>query len=54
MFFLTPTSIAETAAVIPDGAKIFFANGTATAINGPANLLNNDRKNSPDWIILEI
>ena len=48
MFFLTPTSIAETAAVIPDGAKIFFANGTANVINGHANLLNNDPKNYPD------
>ena len=26
----------------------------ATFINGPANLLNNDAKNPPDWIILEI
>ena len=34
--------------------KYFFAKGTATFINGPANLLNNDPKNPPDWIILEI
>ena len=34
--------------------KYFFAKGTAALINGPANLLNNDPKNSPDWIILKI
>ena len=33
LFFLTPASIAEAAAVIP--------NGTATFINVPASLLNN-------------
>ena len=31
-----------------NGPKIFFASGTATFINGPANLLNNDPKNPPD------
>ena len=41
-------SIAEAAAKIPNGAKIFFARGTATLINGRANLLNNDPKNPPD------
>ena len=40
--------IAEAAAVIPNGAKTFFAKGIATFINGPANLLNNDPKNPPD------
>ena len=34
--------------------KYFFAKGIATFINGPANLPNNDLKNSPDWIILEV
>ena len=34
--------------------KQFFAKGIATFINGPASLLNNDPKNPPDWIILEI
>ena len=34
--------------IIPDGAKIFFAKGTAILINGPANLLNKDPKNPPD------
>ena len=53
-FFWIPASIAEAAAVIPNGAKIFFAKGIAAFINGPANLLNNDPKNPPDWIILEI
>ena len=52
-FFWIPASIAEAAAVIPNGAKIFFAKGTATFINGPANLLNNDPKNPPEWIILK-
>ena len=33
---------------IPDGAKTFFAKGTATFINGPANLLENDPQNTPD------
>ena len=34
--------------------KRFFAEGIATFINGLANLLNNDPKNPPDLIILEI
>ena len=33
---LNSWSIAEAAAVIPNGAKIFFANETDTFINGPA------------------
>ena len=53
-FFWIPASIAEAAAIIPNGAKRFFAKGIATFIYGPANLLNNDAKNPPDWIILEI
>ena len=47
-FLLDAASIAETAAVIPNGAKIFFAKGTAAFINRPANSLNNDPKNPPD------
>ena len=47
-------SIAEEAAVIPNVAKIIFANGPAVFINKPANLLNNEPKNPPDWIILDI
>ena len=39
-FFLIPASVAETAAVIPNGAKIFFAKGIATFINGSATLLS--------------
>ena len=54
IFFWVYALIAEASAVIPNGAKIFFAKGTATFINGPANLLNTDPKNHPDWIILEI
>ena len=47
-------SIAYAAAVIPNRAKMFFAKETSTFINGPAILLNNDPKNPPDRIILEI
>ena len=54
IFFLNPASITEAAAVIPNGAKTFFSKGIATFIKGPANLLNNDPKNPPDRIILEI
>ena len=53
-FFWIPASIAEAAAVIPNGAKKFFAKGIATFINGPANFLNNDPKNHPEWIISSI
>ena len=52
-FFWIPASIAEAVAVIPNGTKIFFAKGTPTFTTGPANLLSNDPKNPPDWIILE-
>ena len=54
IFFWTPASIAGATYVIPNGARIFLAKGTATFINGPANLLNKDPKNPPDWIILVI
>ena len=30
--------------------KHFSSNGTATFINGPANLLNNETKNRPDHL----
>ena len=50
-FFWIPASIAEAAAVIPNGAKKIFATGIATFINGPANLLNKDPKTTPDWIL---
>ena len=43
-FFGIPVSIVEEAAVIPNGAKIFFAKGTVTFINGAVNLRNNDAK----------
>ena len=46
--------IAEAVVVIHNGANILFAKGTATSINGPANLLNNNPKNLPDKIILDI
>ena len=48
--FLYTSSIADIAAVKPNGANIFLANGNATFINGPANLLNNLPKNPPDCI----
>ena len=51
MFFVfswIPASIAEATSVILNGAKIFFAKGNATLINGHANLLNNDPKNPTD------
>ena len=54
IFYLMSASIAYVAAVIPNGAKMFFAKVTATFINGPAILLNNDPENPPDRIILEI
>ena len=47
-FFLIPASIAEAAAVISNGAKIFFAKETVTFINGSVNLLNKDPYNPPD------
>ena len=47
-------SIADIAAVKPNGAYTFLANGNATFINGPANLLNNLPKNPPDCIIFFI
>ena len=50
--FCILTSIADIAAVKPNGANTFFANGIATFINGPANLLNNLPKNPPDCINL--
>ena len=54
-FFLwIPASIYEAGAVIPDGAKTFFAKRTTTLINGTANLLNNEPKHPPEGIILEI
>ena len=34
--------------------KHFFVKGIATFINGLANLLNNNPRNPPHWIILEI
>ena len=43
-------SIADIAAVKPNGANTFLTNGIATFINGPANLLNNLPKNPPDCI----
>ena len=54
IFFGIPAPISEAAAVIPNGGKTFFTKGIATFINGPANVLNNDPKNHPDYIILEI
>ena len=52
-FFKILASITEVAAVILNGTKKIFAKGITTFINGPANLLNNDPKNLPYWIILD-
>ena len=43
-----PASNVEAVAVIPNGAEIFFAKGTATFISGPDSLLNNDPRSPPD------
>ena len=51
IFFCILPSIADIAAVKPNGANTFLANGIATFINGPDNLLNNLPKNPPDCII---
>ena len=53
LFCILP-SITDIAAVKPNGANKFLANGNATFINGPANLLNNLPKNPPDCIIFFI
>ena len=50
IFFCILPSIADIAAVKPNGANTFLANGIATFINGPANLLNNVPKNPHDCI----
>ena len=49
-FFLILPSIADRAAVKPNGTDTFLANGIATFINGPANLLNNLPKYPSDCI----
>ena len=49
LFCILP-SIADITAVNLNGANTFLANGIANFINGPANLLNNLPKNSPDCI----
>ena len=49
-FFWILSSIADIAAVKPNGASTFLATDIATFINGPANLLNNLPKNPPDCI----
>ena len=49
-FFCILPSIADIAAVKPNDANTFLANGIASFINGPANLLNNLPKNPPDCI----
>ena len=52
IFYWIASSIAEAAAVIPNGAKTFCANGAATFINGPAILHSNEPKDPPDRIQL--
>ena len=50
IFFCILPLIADIAAVKPNGANTFLANGIATFINGPANLFCNLPKNPPDCI----
>ena len=50
IFFCILPSIADISAVQTNDANTFLANGIATFINGPANLLNNVPKNPPDCI----
>ena len=47
-FFGIPASNAEAAAAILNGVKHFFAKGTTTFINGPANLFNIDPRHPTD------
>ena len=49
-FFCILPSVADIAAVKPNGANTFLANDISTFINGPANLLNNLPKNPSDCI----
>ena len=49
LFCILP-SIADIAAVKPNGPYTFLANGNTTFINGATNLLNNLPKNPPDYI----
>ena len=50
IFFYILPSIADIAAVKPNGANTFLANDNATFINGPANLFNHIPKNPSDFI----
>ena len=43
--------MADVTAVKSNGTNTFLANGIATFINGPANLLNSLPKKPPDCII---
>ena len=45
-------SIAETDSIVANDAKTVLAKGTATFINGPANLPKKVLRNTTDWIIL--
>ena len=50
IFFCILPSVVDIAALKPNAANTFLANGIATFSNGPANLLNNLPKNPPDYI----
>ena len=52
LFFWTPESTADAAAVIPNGAKIFLPMELLLSLTD--FLLNNKPINHPDWIILDI
>ena len=47
MYFRIPASIAQTSAIIPNGAKNFFVNRTASFIYGAVFSLNIEPKNLP-------
>ena len=50
ILFRVLPSIADIEVAKRNGAYTFLANGNATFINGPANLLNYLSKNPPDCI----
>ena len=50
LFLYTSINSRYSSCVKPNGTNTFLANGIATFINGPANLLNNLPKNPPDCI----
>ena len=54
IIFLIPASIAKVVDVIRNGAKKFFADGTAAFTNAPADLLNKEPKDPLDPQIFQL